>query len=77
MAADAARPTLADQQDMTQTTAVSVQGPSPAAPQALHSSFTTSAGAAIRSSRQARWPVSALAAGIDAASMARQCPSQI
>ena len=32
-----------------------------------------SAGTAIRRSRQARGPVSSLAAGIDAASMARQC----
>jgi len=46
------------------------------APQALRSSITTrNAGFAIRGSRQARCPVISLAAGIDAASMARRCQS--
>ena len=46
----------------------------PAAPAALRSSNSRrSAGPAIRGSRQARCSVSTLAAGIDAASMARRC----
>jgi hypothetical protein len=50
----------------------------PAAPKALRSSVTRrSAGRLARDSRQARRPAKAMAAGIDAASMARRCQSPL
>ncbi len=59
----------------------SAASPSPAAPQRRRhcgSSVTRrNAGTATQSSRQARWRVSALAAGIVAASMARRCQDKL